>query len=138
MTRQGKKKKRVDNDKLNHMLVDVFTLLDEVKAKPSMWADERLQPLCDWHGYISSHPDLFPPVGPHDDVPMALALEEMALALEESNLIKGIVSRLWDRDPIDFPQEQPCVLVHTFVTYVTMACMCFFLFTNLSSLSLQR
>ena len=84
MTRQGEKKKRVDNDKLNHMLVDVFTLLDAVKAKPSMWADERLQPLRDWHGYISSHPDLFPPVGPQDDVPMALALEE-------SNLTKGIV-----------------------------------------------
>jgi hypothetical protein len=38
------------------MLVDVFTLLDAVKAKPSTWADERLQPLRDWHGYVSLHP----------------------------------------------------------------------------------
>jgi hypothetical protein len=37
MTRQGEKKKKVDNDKLNRMLVDVFTFLEAVKeAKPSM------------------------------------------------------------------------------------------------------
>jgi len=89
MSRQAEKKKKVDNDKLNRMLVDVFTFLEAVKAKPSMWADERCQPLREWHGYVSLHPDLFPPVGPQDDVPMALALEE-------SNLTKGIVSRLWN------------------------------------------
>ena len=88
MTRQGEKKKKVDNDKLNRTLGDVFTFLEAVKAKPSMWADEKLQPLRDWHGYVSSHPDLFPPVAPRGDVPMALALEE-------SNLTKGIVYRLF-------------------------------------------
>jgi len=132
MSRQAEKKKKVDNDKLNRMLVDVFTFLEAVKAKPSMWADERCQPLREWHGYVSLHPDLFPPVGPQDDVPMALALEE-------SNLTKGIVSRLWDREPIDFPHEQPCVLVRTFVTYSTsqwLARVSLFSLTYL--LSLQR
>jgi hypothetical protein len=41
MTRQGEKKQKVDNDKLNHMIVDVVTFLEVVKAKPSMWMDER-------------------------------------------------------------------------------------------------
>jgi hypothetical protein len=59
MTWQGKKKKRVDNHKLNHKLVHVFTFLDAVQAKPPMWANERLQPLCDWHGNITAHPDNF-------------------------------------------------------------------------------
>jgi hypothetical protein len=49
MTRQGQKKKKVHTSKLNRMLVDVFTFLEAVKAKPSMWADERLEPLRDWH-----------------------------------------------------------------------------------------
>jgi hypothetical protein len=59
MTRQGEKKK-LDNDKLNHMIDDVLTFLEAVKAKPSMWVDARLEPLRDWHGYMSSHTDLFP------------------------------------------------------------------------------
>jgi hypothetical protein len=25
-----------------------------------MWVDARLEPLRDWHGYMSSHTDLFP------------------------------------------------------------------------------
>jgi hypothetical protein len=71
-----------------------------------MWVDERLEPLRDWHGYVSSHPDLFPPVGPPDDVlPRVDSMEE------PTNLTKGIVSRLWDRQPINFPHEKPRVLV---------------------------
>jgi hypothetical protein len=101
MTQQGEKKKKVANDKLNRSLVDVFTFLEEVKAKPSMWADERLEPLRDWHGYVSSHPDLFPPLGPRDDKPTALVLastgKSTADSMEESNLTKGKVSRLWMR-----------------------------------------
>jgi hypothetical protein len=80
MTQQGEKKKKVDNDKLNHMIVHVDTFLEAVKAKPSMWVDERLEPLCDWHGYVSLHPDLF-----HVD-----SMEE------PTNITKEIVSRLWD------------------------------------------
>jgi hypothetical protein len=87
MTWQGEKKK-VDNYKLNCIIVDVLTFLEAVKAKPSMWVDERLKPLCDWHGYLSSHPDLFPPVGPPDDV------VPCADSMKEPNLTKGIVSRL--------------------------------------------
>lgn len=72
------------------MLVHVFTFLDAaVQAKPSMWANERLQPLHDWHDNVSAHPDQFLQLGPQDDV-------SMALEPEESNLIKGAVSRLWD------------------------------------------
>jgi hypothetical protein len=137
MSRQAEKKKKVDNDKLNCMLVDVFTFLEAVKAKPSMWADERCQPLREWHGYVSSHPDLFPPVGPQDDVPISLAMEE-------SNLTKGLVSRLWDRQPIDFPREQPCILVRALFTCIlhhndipsSRACLLspFNFSTNLSSL----
>jgi hypothetical protein len=90
MARQGEKKQKVDSDKLNHMIVDVVTFLEAVKAKPSMWMDERLEQLRDWHGYVSSHPDLFPPVSPQDDL---LPADSM---VEEPNLTKGIVSRLWD------------------------------------------
>jgi hypothetical protein len=54
---------------------------------------------------VSSHPDLFPPVGPQDDL---LCADSM---VEEPNLTKGIVSRLWDQQPIDFPHNKPCVLV---------------------------
>jgi hypothetical protein len=46
----------VDNDKLNCMIVGVVTFLEAAKAKPSMWVDSRLEPLRDWHGYVSSHP----------------------------------------------------------------------------------
>jgi hypothetical protein len=52
MTRQGEKKKKADNDKLNHMIVDVVTFLEAVKAKPSMWMDERLERLRDWHSFM--------------------------------------------------------------------------------------
>jgi hypothetical protein len=116
MTRQGEKKKKVDNDKLNRMIVDVLTFLEAVKAKPSMWVDERLEPLRDWHGYVSSHPDLFPPVGPPDDV------VPRADSMEEPNLTKGIVSRLWDRQPIDFPHEKPRVLVRNSLASVNLSC----------------
>jgi hypothetical protein len=44
----------VDNDKLNHMIVDVVTFLEAVKAKPSMWMDEQLEQLRDWHGCVIS------------------------------------------------------------------------------------
>jgi hypothetical protein len=91
MTWQGEKKKKVDNDKLNHMIVDFVTFLEAVKAKPFMWVNERLKPLHDWHGYVSLYPDLFPPVGSMDDVfPCVDSMEE------PTNLTKGIVSRLWD------------------------------------------
>jgi hypothetical protein len=40
ITRRGEKKQKVGNDKLNHMIVDVVTFLEVVKAKPSMWMDE--------------------------------------------------------------------------------------------------
>jgi hypothetical protein len=45
----------VDTSSLSRKLVDIFTFLEAVKTKPSMWADERLEPLRDWHGYVSSH-----------------------------------------------------------------------------------
>ena len=58
------------------------------------------------NGYASSHPDLFPPVCPRDDVPAVLALASSGTSatdsMEESNLTKGIGSRLWDRQQIDF------------------------------------
>jgi hypothetical protein len=115
MTRQGKKKKKVDDDKLNHLIIDVLTFLEAVKAKPSMWMDERLEPLHEWNGYVSSHPDLFPPVSPQDDEPAVLAMASSCTSAEdstvESNLTKGTVLRLWDRQPINFPLKKPCVLV---------------------------
>jgi hypothetical protein len=41
MTRQGEEKKKMNNDKLHCMIVDVVTFLGAVKAKPSMWVGER-------------------------------------------------------------------------------------------------
>ena len=93
MTWQGEKKKKVDDDKLNHLIIDVLTFLEAVKAKPSMWMDERLEPLREWNGYVLSHPDLFPPVGPQDDEPAVLAMASSCTSAEdstvESNLTKG-------------------------------------------------
>jgi hypothetical protein len=40
MTWNEEKKKKVDNDKLNYMIVDLITFLEAVKAKPSMWMHE--------------------------------------------------------------------------------------------------
>ena len=115
MTRQGEKKKKVDDDKLDHLIIDILTFLEAVKAKPSMWMDERLEPLRECHGHVSSHPDLFPPVGPQDDEPAVLAMASSCTSADdstvESTLTKGTVLRLWDRQPINFPLEKPCVLV---------------------------
>jgi hypothetical protein len=45
-------------------------------------------------------------VSPQDDL---LPADSM---VEEPNLTKGIVSRLWDWQPINVPHEKPHVLVH--------------------------
>jgi hypothetical protein len=60
MTQNGEKKKKADNGNLNHMIFDLVSFLEAVKAKPSIcWMDEPLKRLSDCHGYVSSHLDLF-------------------------------------------------------------------------------
>jgi hypothetical protein len=55
-------------------------------------------------------------VGPPDDV------VPCADSMKEPNLTKGIVSRLWDWQLIDFPQEKPGVLVHNSLVSVNLSC----------------
>jgi hypothetical protein len=47
---------------------------------------------------------------------------------EPTHLTKGIVSRLWDSQPINFPHEKPCVLVRNSLLSINL----FFPFSKFS------